>query len=290
MQFAINVMVLASTYSLLAIGYVLVYRVSRVLNMAHGELMMLSAYLAFALAAVFPGQPLIVVPMTVGLAALLGAFAYRLIIQRMHGRPVFSSILLTVAMGIAIQGLVSLVWTPRVQYPAEALGIIDQPIPLPLGGVVSTLGLVSIAACGAVLLGLVALFRFSRSGTRMLAAAENPLLVAQRGVDVHALMAMTWAIAVACAAVAGILYSLGNQLEGGIAVIGLKAFPAALVGGLGSVSGVLPGALLVALAEVAAIQFVSPQLSNVAPFLVLLVALLIRPWGLFGTPEQIDRV
>jgi branched-chain amino acid transport system permease protein len=124
----------------------------------------------------------------------------------------------------------------------------------------------------------------------MLAAAEHPLLLAQRGIDVHALLAITWAIAVSSAALAGILYSLGNHLEGGIAVIGLKAFPAALVGGLGSLSGVLPGALLVALAEVAAIQFVSPQLSNVAPFLVLLGALLVRPWGLFGVPEQIDRV
>ena len=290
MQFAVNVLVLASTYALLALGYVLVYRVSRVLNLAHGELMMLSAYLAFALAAIFDGQPLVVVPVTVGLAALVGALVYRLVIQRMHGRPVLSTILLTVALGIAIEGLVTLVWTPRVQYPAEALGITDRPIPLPLGGVVSSLGLVGIAACGAVLLALAALFRFSRSGTRMLAAAENPLLVAQRGIDVHALLALTWAIAVACAALAGILYSVGNHLEGGIALIGLKAFPAALVGGLGSLSGVLPGALLVALAEVAAIQFVSPQLSNVAPFLVLLVALLVRPWGLFGVPEQVDRV
>lgn len=160
MQFAVNVLVLASTYTLLAIGYVLVYRVSRVLNLAHGELMMLSAYLAFALAAVFDGQPLVVVPVTVGLAALLGALVYRLVIQRMHGRPVFSTILLTVALGIAIEGLVTLVWTPRVQYPAEALGITDRPIPLPLGGVVSTLGLAGIAACGAGLLALARYFAF----------------------------------------------------------------------------------------------------------------------------------
>jgi branched-chain amino acid transport system permease protein len=74
-----------------------------------------------------------------------------------------------------------------------------------------------------------------------------------------------------------------------MAIVGLKAFPAALVGGLGSLGGVLPAALLVAVAEVAAIQFVNPQLSNVAPFLVLLVALLVRPWGLAGSPEHVER-
>ena len=121
---------------------------------------MLSAYLAFALAAVFPGQPVIVVPVTLGVAALRGALTYRLVIRRMHGRPVFASVLLTVALGIAIEGLVVLVWTPRVQYPAEVLAVTDRPIPLPFGGVVSTLGLPGIGACGAVLLGLAAFFRF----------------------------------------------------------------------------------------------------------------------------------
>jgi branched-chain amino acid transport system permease protein len=207
----------------------------------------------------------------------------------MVGRAHFSTILLTVALGIAIEGIVVLLWSPRTQYLSTAVGITDQPIPLPAGGAISSVAVASIAACLCVLGLLAAFFRFSHLGTHMLAAAENPLLVAQRGIDVHRLFSLAWAFAAASAAIAGVLFALSNRLEGGMAIVGLKAFPAALVGGLGSLSGVLPAALLVAAAEVAAIQFVSPQLSNVAPFLVLLIALLVRPWGLSGTPEQIDR-
>jgi len=290
MQFAVNVVVLTSTYALLALGYVLIYRVSRVLNLAHGSLMLLAGYVAFALAGLLPGQPLLVTPLTVIAAAASGALVYWLLIKPMSGRPVFATVLLTVALGIALDGLMVLLWSPRVLYPATALDITDSPIALPFNAALPTLGLASIAACAIVISLVTVLLRGSRLGARMLAAAENPLLVAQRGIDVHRLFAFTWALALASAALAGTLYTLAHHLEGSVAIVGLKAFPAALVGGLGSPSGIVPGAFLVALAEVSAIQLGSPQLSNVAPFLVLLVALLIRPWGLLGSPEEIERV
>ena len=289
MQFVVNVAVLASTYALLAVGYVLVYRASRVLNLAHGALMLLAAYLLFAFAGAFPSAPALVIPLTVVAASALGAGLYLLVVRRMAGRPMFSTVLLTVAVGIAIEGLVVLIWSPRVQYPASVLGISDRPLALPFGGAISTLSIVTVASALVVIGLLVAFFRYARLGTHMLAAAENPLLVAQRGIDVHRLFAIAWALAIGSAAIAGILYALSNRLEGSMAIIGLKAFPTALVGGLGSLNGVLPAAVLIALAEVAAIQLVSPQLSDVVPFLVLLVALLVRPWGLAGTPEHVER-
>jgi len=290
MQFWINVVVLASTYALLAAGYVLIYRASRVLNLAHGELMMLSAYLLFALAGALPHQPLLTIPLTLLIAAGLGVATYYLLIRPLAGRPLFSAVLVTVALGIMLQGLVVLVWTPRVQYPAVALGITNQPHQLPGGGVISTLDALTVLVALALFGLLAAFFRYSRLGVQMLAAAENPLLVAQRGIDFHRLFAVAWGLAIATAALAGVLYTLTNRLEGTVALVGLKAFPVALVGGLGSLTGALPAALLVALAEAAAIQYVDPLLSNVAPFLVLLIALLVRPWGLFGTPEELERV
>jgi branched-chain amino acid transport system permease protein len=290
MQFWINVLVLASTYALLAAGYVLIYRASRVINLAHGELMMLAAYLLFTLARALPGGSAVVIPATVLAAAGLGVLLYYLLIRPMAGRPLFSAVLLTVALGIVLQGLVVLVWTPRAQYPAAALGLSAQSYPLPVGGVLSSFDAAIVVVCLAVFGGLALFFRWSRLGLQMRAAAENPLLVAQRGLDFHRLFALAWGLAIGSAAIAGILYALSNRLEGAMAVLGLKAFPVALVGGMGSLAGVIPGALLVALAETAAIQYVDPLLSNVAPFLVLLVALLVRPWGLFGTPEELERV
>lgn len=290
MQFWINVLVLASMYALLAAGYVLIYRASRVINLAHGELMMLAAYLLFALARLVPGGPWMVIPLTVLAAVLLGVLVYYTLIRPMAGRPLFTAILLTVALAIVIQGLVVLIWTPRAQYPAAALGISAQSYPLPTGGVISSLDAAIVLVMLALFAGLATFFRRSRLGVQMLAAAENPLLVAQRGLDFHRLFALAWGLAVGTAAIAGILYSFTNRLEGAMAVLGLKAFPVALVGGMGSLAGVIPGALLVALVETAAIQYVDPLLSNVAPFLVLLVALLVRPWGLFGTPEELERV
>ncbi|MCL5265348.1 MAG: branched-chain amino acid ABC transporter permease [Chloroflexi bacterium] len=290
MQFWINVVVLASTYALLAAGYVLIYRASRVLNLAHGELMMLAAYLAFSIATVLPKQSLAVIPLTLLLAALIGVGIYYLFIRPMAGRPLFSAVLVTVAMGIVIQGLVVLVWTPRVQYLAVLLDIVNQSHQLAPGGAISTLDIASIVVALALFAALAAFFRYTRIGLLMRAAAENPLLLAQRGIDFHRLYAIAWGLAIGTAAVAGVLYTTTNRLEGTVALIGLKAFPVALVGGLGSLAGALPAALLVALAEVTAIQYVDPLLSNVAPFVVLLAALLLRPWGLFGTPEELERV
>ena len=290
MQFFINVAVLASTYVLLAIGYVLVYRSSRVLNLAHGELMMLAAYAAFCLSSVFPRQPAIVVPLTLVAAGVLGILVYWALVRPMAGRPPTAAVLLTVAVGIMLQGLIVLIWSPRVQYPAALLGIVDRPIRLVPGGVISSVGGLGVVTCAVALLALTVFFRRSRLGVQMLAAAENPLLVAQRGVNVHRLIGLAWGLAALNAAIAGVLYSSANRLEGSMALIGMKAFSAAMLGGMGSLAGVLPGAVLVAMAEVAVVQFFSPQLGEAVPFVLLLVVLLVRPWGLYGTPEQIARV
>lgn len=290
MQFWINVIVLASTYALLAAGYVLIYRASRVLNLAHGELMMLAAYIAFTFATLLPKQPMLVIPLTLVVAAIVGGGIYYLFIRPMAGRPLFTAVLVTVALGIVIQGLVVLVWTPRPQYLAVLLGIENRSHQLAPGGAISTLDIASVFVALALFAALAIFFRYTRIGLLMRAAAENPLLLAQRGIDFHRLFAAAWGLAIGSAAIAGILYTTTNRLEGTVALIGLQAFPVALVGGLGSLGGALPAALIVAFAQVAAIQYVDPLLSNVAPFILLLLALLLRPWGLFGAPEELERV
>jgi len=137
---------------------------------------------------------------------------------------------------------------------------------------------------------LFAALRLSRWGLRMRAAGQNPLLAAQRGINLHLIYALVWGIAVFTGSVAGMLISLDAGLDQTLVLIGLKAFPAALVGGLDSLLGALVGSLIVAAAEVLLIQYVNPLLADVVPFLILIVMLIVRPWGLFGTREALDRV
>ena len=116
------------------------------------------------------------------------------------------------------------------------------------------------------------------------------LLAAQRGINLHAVYALAWGLSTLTGALAGILIALDSGLDQTMATIGLKAFPAALVGGLDSLAGALVGSLVVAAAEVLLIHYVDPLLSEVVPFLVLIAMLAVRPWGLFGTREELDRV
>jgi branched-chain amino acid transport system permease protein len=138
--------------------------------------------------------------------------------------------------------------------------------------------------------GLFLFLQFGRWGVRMRAAGQSPLLAAQRGINLHAVYALAWGLSTLTGGLAGMLIALDSGLTSSMAVIGLKAFPAALVGGLDSLLGALLGALIVGAAEVLSIQYIDPLLSDVVPFLVLIAALIVRPWGLLGTREELDRV
>ena len=290
MQLAVNIIVLASIYALIACGYVLIYRVSRVLNLAHGELMMLGAYMVLATASFFSGHPIIALAAAILLSLAAGALVYVFLMRKMTGEMVLAAILTTVALGILIRGLVVLIWSAQQQYPAQALGVPNPSLVLFGGARISMWSAVLVAATVLVYAGLFAFLRFGRWGMRMRAAGQNPLLAAQRGINLHGVYALAWSLSTLTGALAGILMSLDSGVTGGMPVVGLKAFPAALVGGLDSLVGALAGSLIIAAAEVLLIYYVDPLLSDVVPFLVLIAMLIVRPWGLFGTREELDRV
>lgn len=290
MQLAVNIVLLTAIYALISCGYVLIYRTSRVLSLAHGELMMLGAYLLVTTASFSAANPLAGIAVAVAMSALVGLLVYAVLMRHMTGESVLAAVLVTIALGILLRGGIVLVWTAQQQRPLEALGLSNPAVPLFGGAVISGAGLATVLLAVATYLALYGFFRFSRWGVRMRAAGENPLLAAQRGVQLHAVYAGAWALATLTGGLAGILLSLDAGLDQTLVTIGLKAFPAALVGGLDSLLGALAGSLIVATAEVLAIQYVSPLVSEVAPFLVLIAMLIARPWGLFGTREQFDRV
>jgi branched-chain amino acid transport system permease protein len=290
LQLAVNITVLAAIYALIACGYVLIYRVSRVLNLAHGELMMLGAYLLLATASLFAGNFWTALAAALVLSLVVGLLVYVLLMRRMTGEMVLAAVLATVALGILLRGAVVLIWSAQQQYPAQALGVANPAIALPGGGRISTFAAILVVTTAVVYAALFVFLRFGRWGVRMRAAGQNPLLAAQRGINLHAVYALAWSLSTFTGSIAGMLIALDSGLTSTMVIIGLKAFPAALVGGLDSLVGALAGAVIVAAAEILLIHYVDPLLSDVVPFLVLVAMLVVRPWGLFGTREELDRV
>ena len=290
MQLVVNIIVLASIYALIACGYVLIYRVSRVLNLAHGELMMVGAYLLLTTAWLFSGHPVVAFAAAILLSLVAGGLVYVFLMRKMTGEMVLAAILTTVALGILLRGLVILIWSAQQQYPAQALAVPNPSLAVFGDARISLWSAALIATNAAVYGALFAFLRFGRWGMRMRAAGQNPLLAAQRGVNLHGVYALAWGLSTLTGALAGMLIALDSGLTATMPIIGLKAFPAALVGGLDSLAGALLGALIIAAAEVLLIYYVDPLLSDVVPFLVLIAMLIVRPWGLFGTREELDRV
>jgi branched-chain amino acid transport system permease protein len=289
-QLLVNITVLAAIYALLACGYVLIYRVSRVMNMAHGELTMLGAYLLYTTATLFVGHPANAIAVAVVLSLTVGVLVYVMLMRKMTGEMVLAAILTTIALGILLRGAIVLIWSAAQQRPLEALGFSNRSLEVFGGARISTCAALIVVMTIVVYGSLFVFLRFGRWGVRMRAAGQNPLLAAQRGVNLHAIYALAWGLSTLTGSIAGMLIALDSGLDQSMVVIGLKAFAPALVGGLDSLLGALIGAVIVAGAEVLAIHYVDPLLSDVVPFLVLLAALIVRPWGLFGTREELDRV
>ena len=290
MQLAANIAVLASIYALISCGYVLIYRVSRVLSLAHGELMLLGAYGLYATASLFSGSPALAVVMSALLAAVIGVLVYALLMRRMTGESVLAAVLVTIALGILVRGVTVLVWSTQERHPLNILGWSNPSIAIGDNARISGVGLAFLTITTAVYAALYFFLRYTHWGIRMRAAGQNPLLAAQRGINLHGVYALAWALATFTGGIAGMLIACDNALDQTMVTIGLKAFPAALVGGLDSLLGALAGSLIIAAAEVLLIHYVDPLLSEVVPFAVLIAMLIVRPWGLFGSREELDRV
>ena len=290
MQLAVNIAVLAAIYALISCGYVLIYRVSRVLSLAHGELMMLGAYGLAATASLFSGHPLVAIAASALLALLVGVLVYGVLMWRMTGESVLAAVLATIALGVLLRGAMIIFFGTQTRYPLQELGWTNVSIAVGETARISAAGLVLVLGTAAVYGALFLFLRASRWGIRMRAAGQNPLLAAQRGIRLHGVYALAWGLATFTGGMAGMLIACDAGIESTLVTIGLKAFPAALVGGLDSLLGALVGSLIVAGAEVLLIHYVDPLLSDVVPFFVLLAMLVVRPWGLFGTREELDRV
>lgn len=252
--------------------------------------MVFGAYLFYqALAASGGSLTLAVVAAALG-ATLLGALVYLAVMRPLASYPVAVGVLATIALGLVLRTIVTVIWSAQTRYPAELVGQSGRLIALFAGVSVSGIDILVISAAIIVIVGFPLLLRFSTVGIEMRGVAENAILAAQRGINIHRVNALSWAAATVMAAVAGIFFSIKVRLGPDIWYVGLAGFAPALIGGMDSLTGVAIGAVIVAAAEVLAALYIAPQVAMAAPFLVLLVALWIRPWGIFGSREELERI
>lgn len=283
----LGTLVLSAVYALVGFAWVLLRRTNGILNLATGAQLALGAYIfnQFATAWRLPWP--VVVLGTLASIAVLGALTHWVVFRKMSGQPEFALVVATLGLATALKGILSLIWgtEARVMREPVASRVVE------IGSASTTIyGLAGLGAALVVFVGAHAFFRLSNTGIRMRAAAENPVLSAQGGIAVDWVYVLGWAMALTVAAIAGVVYSYQTALSvQGVDALGLRGIAPALVGGLTSVMGVIPGALIVGAAETFGVKLLGGQVQDVAAWVVILAVLLIRPEGLFGE-KQVQRV
>ncbi len=270
-------------YGLIALGFVLIYKATEMVNFAQGEVMMLGAYVAITFITIWDWPYYWAVPATILVMAGVGVILERLLLRPMIGEPHFAVLMLTIGLGFVLRAAAGAIW-----------GNEPRALPTPYAGEVVRLGEVVVGYENiAIVLGTAALclllwlfFRFSRVGIAMQAASQNQLAAFYVGIPVKRMFSLVWALSAAIAAVAGILTAPVSLVDPLIGFVGIKAFAAAIVGGFGSMPGAIIGGLLVGVVEQFAGLYLPPGFSDMSAYVLLLVMLIIRPQGLFATMQK----
>ena len=268
-------------YGLIALGFVLIYKATETINFAQGELMMLGAFLGLTTTSVMGLPYWAGVPVALAGMALAGLLIERVALRPILGQPAFSVVMVTIGLGYLARGAVTMIpfWgTETHTLPAP----FRQEV-LYLGALAIDMEQVVIVAATVALCALLYLFfRFTRVGVAMQAASQNQLAAYYMGIPVRRLNGLIWAISAAVAALAGILLAPITFVHVNMGFIGLKAFPAAVVGGFGSLPGAIVGGLIIGVVESLAGVYLPEGFKDVAAYVMVLAMLVLKPNGIFG--------
>ena len=281
LQLVVSGLANGCVYGLIALGFVLIYKASEQVNFAQGDMMMLGAFVALGLCnESWMGLPFWVACTGAVLAlAAVGWVLERVFLRRIFGQSQLAVIILTIAFGFVLRFIAGAIWGHEPQVLESPIAGVNRTF----GGVV--LGLDEIAVIGVtiVLTGLLyVFFRRTRLGVAMQASSQNQLAAYYMGISVKRIHGLSWALAGATAAVAGILFASKGSIDPSTGYLGIKAFAAAVIGGFGSLPGALAGGLIVGLIEQLAARYVEAGYSQIAPYAVMLIVLVVRPHGLFA--------
>lgn len=273
-------------YALSALAFVLVYKATRVVNIALGEMMMIGAYLFFSFAVTFALPVALAIPAAMIGCGLMGALIERVMIRPLLGEPPISAFMVTVGLGSVLVGLVEVIWTADQRRLPEFM----PSAPIMVGDAFLAPKIAWSAAAAVVLIVLaLLLFRFWRGGVALRATASDNGAAYMMGINVPRVLSATWVVAAMIAAVAGIMVGAIGGLSSSMGLFGLSVLVVVIVGGLDSLAGALIGGVMIGLVEALAGAYLGGEYKLLATFVVLVAVLLIRPYGLFGTHE-IERL
>jgi branched-chain amino acid transport system permease protein len=281
LQLVISGVAQGCIYGLIALGFVLIYKATETVSFVQGELMMLGAFGGLACMTMlnFPFW-LSVVCAIVAMAAF-GVLLERLIIRPILGQPAFSIVMLTIGIGYVARGLITMI--PGIGTETHTLPVPYKDEIWKVGTLVLNVEQMVVIAATTLLCGLLfAMFKYSKMGIAMQASSQNQLAAYYMGIPVKRINGLVWGLASAVAAIAGLLLAPITFVHANMGFIGLKAFPAAVVGGFGSLPGAIVGGLIIGIVESLAGFYAPDGIKDIAAYVVVLIMLMVKPSGLFG--------
>ncbi len=292
LQLVISGLVVGSIYSAVALGFVIIYKSTRVVNFAQGEFLMVGAYVCYAflvqMHVPFWGALLLTILFSMVLALIIE----RLILRPMIGEPIISIIMVTIALSLVLRSVVSVAWgtdilvyNPKL-FPQEMVDLLGVPV---------SLEFVWCFVLSVFLLAVFSVFfKYSKAGVAMRATAFNQQVAQSMGISVKNIFALSWVISAVVSGIGGVLIGNINGINNSLYHFGLKVFPATILGGLDSILGAALGGIIIGVLEnlsdgLFKTYFDLSGVKEVAPYVILVIILMIKPYGLFGTKE-IERV
>ncbi len=279
LQLVVNGAASGCIYGLIALGFVLIYKATEMVNFAQGDILMLGGFAAFTFIATWGLNYWVGALLAVLATAAFGFVLDAVVLRRVIGQPQFAVVMLTLGLGFIFRAFAGIVWG----YDSVGFETPFTNRTVRLGGVVLGQDNVSIIV-GTVILCLVLYLFFSRTrlGIAMQASSQNQLAAYYMGIPVRTVFSLIWAISAGVAAIAGILLSPVSMIDVNMGFLGLKAFAAAVLGGFGSIPGALVGGVIVGIVEQMSGYYLPPGSQDVTSNVVLLAVLILRPGGLFA--------
>lgn len=289
LQYLANGLTMGSVYAIIALGYTMVYGIAKMLNFAHGDVIMIGAYISFVATSYLGLPPMASVLASVVVCTVLGVLIEGLAYKPLRQAGPLAVLITAIGVSYFLQNAAQLIWGAT---PKNFTSIVSFQVPEALRAYnVSAVGIVTVVACLVIMAGLMWFTGKAKMGKAMRACSEDKAAAQLMGINVNRTISMTFAIGSALAAIAGVLlcsYSPVLQPTTG-SMPGIKAFTAAVFGGIGSIPGAFVGGILLGIVEAMAQAYISTSLANSIVFGVLIVVLLVKPAGLFGkyVPEKV---
>jgi branched-chain amino acid transport system permease protein len=282
LQLVISGVAQGCIYGLIALGFVLIYKATETVSFVQGDLMMLGAFVGLVMMTVLDFPFWIAVISAILGMGLAGIALERVVIRPILGQPAFSIVMLTIGIGYVLRGLVTMV--PVIGSETHVLPVPYKDQIWTLGTLVVNVEQIVVITFTALLCGvLYAVFKYSKVGIAMQATSQNQLAAYYMGIPVKTLNGLVWGLAAAVAAIAGLLLAPITFVHANMGFVGLKAFPAAVVGGFGSLPGAIVGGLVIGLVESFAGFYAPEGWKDIAPYIVVLIMLWVKPNGLFSS-------